>query len=67
MASENDAVIPRKPVRSTFRLVWVAPDELQVDHLVVARDEDEARRISAGELRSAVGDRFASWRLRTAC
>ncbi len=67
MASENVAVIPRKPARSTFHVVWLAPDELQVDHLVVARDADEARRISAGELRNAVGERFGRWRLRTAC
>ncbi len=61
-----DEVSPfRKPV-STFRLVWLAPDEVEVDHLVVARNAEEARRISAGELRDAVGDKFAYWRLRKA-
>lgn len=51
---------------STYLVVWVAPEQGEIDHLVLAPDADQARRISAGELRKAVGSEFSSWRLRAA-
>jgi len=63
MASE--ATRPENEL-TTYLVVWSAPDHGQVDHLVLAPDADEACRISAGELRKAVGKEFASWRLRAA-
>lgn len=51
---------------STYLVVWVAPEEGEIDHLVLAPDVQEARRISEDELRKAVGSEFSSWRLRAA-
>ncbi len=59
------AVIPfAVRVLSTYRVVWRVPGEVEIDHLVVARDEHQARRISVGKLREAVGPGFVAWRIK---
>ncbi len=49
------------PPLRTHRIVWCAPGEVEISHLVQARDEYQARRISMEELRDALGPALAAW------